>query len=56
MHTLLPMPIWQDVYKFGFDREDCTDRRRLFAEQTVVAQLGVNSCCITKLVFGEVGT
>ena len=20
MHTLLPMPVWQDIYKFGFDR------------------------------------
>ena len=33
----------------------CTDRRRLFAEQTVVAQLDVNSYAITKLVFGEIG-
>jgi hypothetical protein len=51
MHALLPMPIWQDVYKFRFDRiiacpsQSPANARSVsleFAQSSIAARLSIH--------------
>ena len=64
MYTLLPMPIWQDVYKFGFDRIiACPSQSPAnacsvpleFAQSGIVACLSIHHHPINSLKTVDVG-